>query len=130
MKVTNYGDMLSQVTGKPCIDFICFGSYQGEWVALLDSGEDVELWKGSYGSCSGCDWLEAERNWTTDEVSDEKAREFFKEDRPFLAIPKHTIRDMSLETFEQIFPANVRKDIYEFDVGLLFKSLKQSLPGA
>jgi len=34
------------------------GSYQGEWVALGVSNDGFFFHQGSYGSCSGCDWLE------------------------------------------------------------------------
>lgn len=77
MKVEDYGDMLSKVQGKPCLAFKMFGSYSGDWVAVLDAGENIELWKGYYGSCSGCDWLEAEQDWYSREVSDEKAKKVF-----------------------------------------------------
>ena len=33
------------------------GDYQGEWVAL-GIGNGFWFHKGSYGSCSGCDWLQ------------------------------------------------------------------------
>ena len=49
MQINGYGDMLSQVKGKPCVAFIMFGRYQGEWVAALDNGGSIELWKGCYG---------------------------------------------------------------------------------
>lgn len=125
IKVEDYGDMLSQVTGKKCLAFVMFGSYQGEWVAVLDSGDNVELWKGRYGSCSGCDWIEAEKNYEKNTVSLEKAKEYFKEDKPFAIIPKKTIQRVDLETFTQMLPANVRSDIYEFNTEELFKEVKK-----
>jgi hypothetical protein len=91
MKVEDYGDMLAKVTGKKLISFEMFGSYQGDWVAALESGDNIELWKGSYGSCSGCDWLESEKNWEDGTVDDQKAADYFKEDLPFATIPKETV---------------------------------------
>ncbi len=124
MKVKDYGDMLAQVKGKKCIAFVYFGSYQGEWVAALDGGNNIELWKGYYGSCSGCDWLEAEKNWETDEVSDEGAQKYFKEDHYFIDIPKETMRSLSLEAFTEILPKNIRGDIYEFNPKELYEAIK------
>ena len=63
IKVDGYGDMLSKVKGKPCIAFKMFGSYQGEWVAAFDGCENIELWKGYYGSCSSCDWIEGHQEY-------------------------------------------------------------------
>jgi len=125
MKVKDYGDMLGKVQGKPCIVFECFGSYSGDWVAVLDSGRNIELWKGYYGSCSGCDFLEAEKDtWQSEEISDEKARNFFKEDKAFLTISKQDVRTMTLKEFNSIFPANVRKDMYDFEDKRLFDAVK------
>lgn len=127
MKVSNYGEMLEKAKGGKCISFVEFGSYQGEWVAVIERDENVELWKGSYGSCSGCDWLEAEQDYSTGEVSDEKASEYFKEDHPFVVIPKETMRGMELETFQEVIPANIRSDIYDFDGKELYESIKKSI---
>ena len=127
MKVNNYGDMLAKVIGKECLGFVMFGSYQGEWVALLENVNEVELWKGYYGSCPGCDFIEAERDWKTDEIPDDKARGYFKEDKPFLKIPKEIIPNMSIEDFHTIFPANIRDSIYDYEEGeeQLFKVVKK-----
>ncbi len=127
IKVDDYGDMLSVVTGKKLISFKRFGSYQGEWIATLDSGENIEIWKGYYGSCSGCDWIEAEKNYEKDTISLEKAKEFFKENRPFAVIPKETIGRIDGDTFEQMLPKNIRADIYEFSSDKLLKDIKEGL---
>lgn len=126
MKADNYGDIVSFLTGRPCIGYVEFGSYQGGWVALIDAGETVDLWKGYYGSCSGCDFIEAEKDFDTDEISDEVVRKTFKEDRSFLEIPKSVIETMTFEQFREIFPANIRDDIYgyEDDEINLFNALK------
>lgn len=44
-----------------------FGSYQGDWIAILKDGRVVS---GSYGSCSGCDAFQAEFDWGADELPD------------------------------------------------------------
>lgn len=127
MKVSGYGDMLSQVKGLPCVGFVMFGSYQGDWVGLLDNGKEIELWKGYYGSCSGCDFIERERDYDTDEIDDKKAHDYFKEDQAFLKIPKELIKDLTLEQFREIFPANLRDGIYDYEdnESELFESIKK-----
>ncbi len=35
------------------------GSYQGDWYMVGKKGEDYYFFTMSYGSCSGCDWIEA-----------------------------------------------------------------------
>lgn len=122
IKVENYGDLLSKAFGFPCVAYVLFGSYQGEWVAALDKGETIELWKGYYGSCSGCDALEYHEY----EMTEEEIKNYFKEDRPFLEIPKSIIKEMTLEQFNEIFPANVRNDIYEYNEEEMFKAIKEA----
>ena len=40
-----------------------FGSYQGDWWALVTYEGKTGYVTGSYGSCSGCDAFEAEFGW-------------------------------------------------------------------
>lgn len=55
------------------------GSCQGEWVALGYDNTGFYFHQGSYGSCSGCDWLEG--------LSDkEDAIEFLKKMREIIKI--------------------------------------------
>jgi len=44
-----------------------FGSYQGEWWALVEYEGRVGWINGSYGSCSGCDAFQANFNYDYDE---------------------------------------------------------------
>ena len=74
--VDNYGDMLAQVNNMELVDFRESGDYQGAYYAVLkaEAEEEYEVetpdrlfyYFGSYGSCSGCDWLESEAEWNTD----------------------------------------------------------------
>jgi hypothetical protein len=52
------------------LDFETFGSYQGDHLALLKNGDAIGLVVFGYGSCSGCDKLEAITPWDDDEDSD------------------------------------------------------------
>ncbi len=127
MKVDNYGDLLGKVLGKPCIVYIEFGSYQGDYIAVLNGGSNIELFKGSYGSCSGCDWLEDRKDWSTGEVSDSEARSYVETEHPFAEIPKDTLMSCTLEAFLEMLPANTRKDIWDFDGSKLLEDIKQAI---
>jgi hypothetical protein len=45
-------------------EFKEFGSYQGDWVALVTVKGETGWVEGSYGSCSGCDSFESEFGWS------------------------------------------------------------------
>lgn len=49
-----------------------FGSYQGDWWALVSYEGKHGFVHGYYGSCSGCDAFEAEFGWTENECEDHK----------------------------------------------------------
>lgn len=49
--------------GAKVLDFKEFGSYQGEWYAVVEYEGKKGLVCGSYGSCSGCDAFESEFGW-------------------------------------------------------------------
>lgn len=61
--------------GATVIDFKEFGSYQGDWWALVRFNGQVGFVTGSYGSCSGCDAFQAEMGYG-DERTPEKMRAF------------------------------------------------------
>ena len=52
-------------------EFKSFGSYQGEWYALVTYEGETGWVSGCYGSCSGCDSFEAEFGWDEDEYCEE-----------------------------------------------------------
>lgn len=127
MKISNYGELISFVTGKPLITYREFGSYQGEYLVALDDGENIEIWKGYYGSCSGCDWLEDKRYSGTDEVSEADAREYLKEEHPFATIKKITLQNINADTFEKMLPANIRTQVNEFEPAAFFAEITEYL---
>ena len=49
-----------EVAGAEVIVFGQFGSYQGDWWALVNYQGQTGWVHGSYGSCSGCDAFEGE----------------------------------------------------------------------
>jgi hypothetical protein len=81
-----------------------FGSYQGEWVLFALGDEDYVIYRDWYGSCSGCDSLQADCPRTQ-----EQAEEFARAYRPFCEIPRLTASKLAQNgTFETVFPANFR----------------------
>ena len=110
-KIDNYGELLEYATGKKCLVYEEFGSYQGDYIAILQSEEGIEIWKGYYGSCSGCDWLEATKNWETGTVSREEALAYLKDTKPFSIEKKKKISILvNSEDIKGFFPANTRED--------------------
>ncbi len=84
-----------------------FGSYQGEWVLFALGDEDYVIYRDWYGSCSGCDSLQADTPRTQ-----EQAEEFAKGYKPFCEIPRLTASKLAQNgTFETVFPANFRDGI-------------------
>lgn len=55
----DYKDLLV-LAGATVKKFKRFGSYQGDWYALVDFRGRTGWVRGSYGSCSGCDAIKAE----------------------------------------------------------------------
>lgn len=49
--------------GAKVIQFKEFGSYQGDWLALVEVEGKLQWVQGCYGSCSGCDAFEDEFGW-------------------------------------------------------------------
>ena len=59
-----------EAAGCTVIEFKEYGSYQGEWLALVEVGGVTGVVEGCFGSCSGCDSFEAEFDWKDDERDD------------------------------------------------------------
>lgn len=56
-----------EAAGDTIIAFEQFGSYQGEWYALVEWNGERGWVNGCFGSCSYCDAFEAEFGWSADE---------------------------------------------------------------
>ena len=104
--VNDYGDMLAQVNDMELVDFRESGDYQGVYYAVLKAeAEDIDYevktperlfyYFGSYGSCSGCDWLESEAEWNMDDKESNKrykieykeALKYAQQSRPVFIVP-------------------------------------------
>lgn len=64
-----------EAAGAEVIKFEQFGSYQGNWYALIKYKGKTGFVSGSYGSCGGCDAFEGEFGWN-DADNDDKLKQF------------------------------------------------------
>lgn len=88
-KADDYGDVLAVVNDLEKLSYTEYGSYQGEYIATLTDGDRLFYYQGSFGSCSGCDWLEAEKDYTNDwELEYKKAVEYCADIKPKYIVPK------------------------------------------
>lgn len=64
-----------EAAGCTVIDFRQFGSYQGDWFAIVRYKGTIGVIQGAYGSCSGCDAFESEFNdsYSSDDTDEEYA---------------------------------------------------------
>lgn len=51
--------------GATVVEYEHFGSYQGDWIALVIYNDEFCWVTGCYGSCSGCDAFEGEFGWNS-----------------------------------------------------------------
>ncbi|WP_329759298.1 hypothetical protein [Stenotrophomonas geniculata] len=63
-----------EAAGATVLRFEQFGSYQGDWFALVEYDGKTGWVHGCYGSCSGCDAFESEFGWSDHERSDYQER--------------------------------------------------------
>lgn len=62
-----------EAAGAKVLAFESFGSYQGDWWALVEVSGQKSWVNGSYGSCSGCDAFEAEFGYSEEPWCDAHA---------------------------------------------------------
>ena len=65
-----YSEALT-AAGAEVLDFKYFGSYQGDWYALVNYNGTRQWVHGSFGSCSYCDAFESEFDYTHDDACSE-----------------------------------------------------------
>lgn len=102
--------------GHDVVYYVEFGSYSGEWLLCSRNPANGEywLWKGNFGSCSGCDNYEARMGlsleWEGPTLS--IAKDFVLGEngyKSFIEVPQTTMQNLVRNgTLEQIFPANIR----------------------
>lgn len=104
--------------GHELIYFEKYGSYQGEWLMVSFLDDEYYIWKGWYGSCSGCDAYEAEFSWREDSLTRGRMKEFCENYDPFVVIPKDTMINIvrgGEVRVKEIMPANER-DWYDVSI--------------
>lgn len=128
MKCSNYGDVLAAGLQMKLLAYEEFGSYQGDYIAILQDGERIKIFKGRYGSCSGCDWLHGERNWDTDEIEDEKIVDYVKDDKPFLELDRAKVEVIvNSDDPAAYFPANTREDYDDWNWNDIKRLMQEAL---
>jgi len=67
-----------EAAGANVLCFQCFGDYQGDWWAKVEYNGETGWVTGGYGSCAGCDALEASgvNEWNDDKDISEAAAKF------------------------------------------------------
>ena len=129
----DYGTFLAKALDGILISYKQYGSYTGDYIAIIEKDHDWLIYKGSYGSCSGCDWLASTRIYSdadyqrledaeygdesnaleaTFEIKPEILKEYLNENELFLNIPKSQLPE-TLEDFITLLPANTRIEYNE-----------------
>jgi len=103
-------DVIALARGQKVLYYRQFGSYQGEWVLLSKDDESYYVYKGYYGSCSGCDAIQAEFDYDDNLPLDSpKVQNFIKDYPPEVIIPHLTAWKFAKpNNFGQLLPANIR----------------------
>ena len=99
----NYGELIAAYTGGTLWSYNEYGSYQGDYVAIIYKDSSLLIYKGEYGSCSGCDWMQDQN----EEITDEDVKEYMKNAKPFLEIPAASFPQTE-EDLAALLPANTR----------------------
>lgn len=77
--------MVAEARGQRVLWYRRFGSYQGEWLLMSRDDDLYYIYKDYYGSCSGCDSLEAAFGYSEEITPESPAvQEFIKGYQPFL----------------------------------------------
>lgn len=123
----NYA-FVAEVAGQRVLWYRTFGSYQGEWLLFSRDDDHYFLWKDWYGSCSGCDALQAAYFDRGDDglidIGDPEVVEFAKGYSPFLKMTVEAATRIAMDkgTLAHLLPRN-RREWYDEewanpDVGL------------
>lgn len=88
----NYGEVLALVNNLELVKFEEDGGYQGEYIAILKDNEKLYYFIGSYGSCSGCDWLQDISDYNMDSdnkyiIPYKEALDYCQDNKPAYIVP-------------------------------------------
>lgn len=111
----NYEEVISKGKEQKSIFYKEYGSFTGDFLLITENGNQVFIYKGSYGSCAGCDELENFQNYLGEDFwTEKKIEEFSKDYEPFLVCDKETfLRCLKEGTINSILPANTRLNFEE-----------------
>lgn len=115
----NYGEMIAAYTGGTLWSYEEYGDYQGDYVAVIYKGSNLLFYKGTYGSYSGCDWLQD----YDEEIADEDVEEYMKDVKSFIEIPVDSFPQTE-EDLMALLPANTRTWQGEFELKDLLEQIK------
>jgi hypothetical protein len=87
IKAENYGEVLAAINDMELVSFEDDGGYQGEYKVVLKEGDRLLYYFGSYGSCSGCDWIEDVKDWDTGEIPYKEALDYCAGIKPMYIVP-------------------------------------------
>lgn len=128
-------DIVARARGQEPLFFRQYGSYQGEWLLVSRDSENYFIYKDGFGSCSGCDSLEAAHGYGDNDAfgsdgfipGDKSVLEFIEAYKPFITIPKAKMYELikNPAEFKAVFPANIDYDftITDLDTAVLQVSL-------
>lgn len=103
---------VATIRGQEIVYYEQFGSYKGDWVMIAFKDDTYFIYKDYYGSCPGCDSLEAHHlgDHHDKDVPAATVMEFAKDYQPFMEIPQTTMWNLCQErTLLKILPANQRE---------------------
>lgn len=117
----NY-DIVALARDQKVVFYQEFGSYQGEWLCVSKDEKNYYIYKGYYGSCSGCDSLQGEEINTKEDAIKFIGHEGYN---PFLIIPTTTMKNsVKSDEFQTIFPKNIREDFGEGELDQAIETIK------
>ena len=123
IKVTDYGDMFAKVLQMDLLLYVTSGDYQGKWFAILKNEGRIFFYEDWYGSCSGCDWLEAERDWETGEVDAKSAIEYVGDIKPKYIFPIGVIKKLESSDISKMLDEEFEYDDKSEEIKEILKVL-------
>lgn len=87
IKASDYGELLAAINNLELVSFETDNGYQGDYLAVLKDEDRLFYYIDSYGSCSGCDWLEDVKDWSTNEVPYKEALDYCGNIKPKYIVP-------------------------------------------
>lgn len=102
--INNYGELIAKSIKGTLWSYQEYGSYQGDYIAVLYKDSSLYIYKGSYGSCSGCDFLQS---YDEETLTNEVIKDYMKDVQPFIIVPQGCFPETEEELIA-LLPANTR----------------------